>query len=257
MPDSQRVIEIHAALQADKYSKDDVNPNNARVANLGWLINKISQVLGLHFQSDGAMVKVPNTKWVKPGDKIPEQYQFNQFGKNNWGNQEGVGIAYEVRSNYFGSDKFGDETIEEGGYVLCNSLLQFLDVQEDDLDRALGLQDLGANVLPKADGSGYILYQGLHSLVMELAYAVSAVSINTAQAHVLGMKSNAMLQEIMAVLGSPITLKEIDCELAGQQVKIPFSGITEGTPSMVDFFMWLLSNQALSTASQLAVKEEN
>lgn len=261
MADSARIKDIHAALQADRYSKDDTNPNDLRVANLGWLIYKIAQALGLHFKSDGEMIPVPDTKHVKPGDKIPENFQFNQFGKNRWkdkkGNyQEGVGIVYEVRSNYFGKDIFQEEIIEEGGYVLCHSLLQYLDQLQDDNDRAFGLQDLGANVLPKADGSGYVLYQGLHSLLMEMAYAISALSVNISQSHVLAMKNNAMLAEMMAIAGQPITIKEIVCTMNGQEVKIPYQGVKEGTPSLVDFFVWILSNQALVTASQMSIKEK-
>jgi hypothetical protein len=266
MPDSLRVKEIHAALQADKYANDDFNPQLARVANLGWLIDKMSNVLGLHFASDGEMLKVRDTEHKKDGDTIPEQWQIGQWGKNNWIAKKangqnvavnGVGYAYEVRSNGFGTDKFtgANNAIEEGGWVLVNSLIQLLEVKYDDDDRAFGLQDLGANVIPRADATGYIAYEGMHSLLIEIAYMLSSLSGNITRSEVLDMKAVAILQEILAGLGSPVQIKEMPATIAGQSVLIPYPGLDNRAPTMADMFFWVLANLAPQVASQLVYKQ--
>lgn len=266
MPDSIRVKEIHAALQADKYANDDKYPASYRVANLGWLIDKMANVLGLHFASDGEMLKVRDTEHKKDGETIPEQWQIGQWGKNNWiatksnGDKvpvNGVGYAYEVRSNGFGTDKFtgASNAIEEGGWVLVNSLIQLLEVKYDDDDRAFGLQDLGANVIPRADKTGYIAYEGMHSLLIEIAYMLSAMSGNISRSEVLNMKSVAILQELLASQGLPVELKTLPATVAGQTVQIPYPGLSSDSPSLVDFMFWILSNLAPVVSAQLAYKQ--
>jgi hypothetical protein len=268
MPDSLRVKEIHAALQADKYANDDFNPQLARVANLGWLIDKMSNVLGLHFASDGEMLKVRDTEHKKDGDTIPEQWQIGQWGKNNWIAKKangqnvavnGVGYAYEVRSNGFGTDKYtgANNAIEEGGWVLVNSLIQLLEVKYDDDDRAFGLQDLGANVIPRADKTGYIAYEGLHSLLIEIAYMLSSLSGNISRSEVLNMKTVAILQELLASQGLPVELKTLPATVAGQTVQIPYPGLSSDSPSIVDFMFWILSNLSPLVSAQLAYKQDD
>ncbi|BFM38909.1 hypothetical protein [Synechocystis sp. LKSZ1] len=267
MPDSLRVKEIHAALQADKYANDDFDTQKARVANLGWLIDKMSNVLGLHFASDGEMLKVRDTEHKKDGEVIPEQWQIGQWGKNNWIAKKfngqkvavnGVGYAYEVRSNGFGTDKFtgANTSIEEGGWVLVNSLIQLLEVKYDDDDRAFGLQDLGANVIPRADKTGYIAYEGMHSLLIEIAYMLSSLSGNISRSEVLNMKSVAILQELLASQGLPVELKTMPATVAGQSVQIPYPGLSSDSPSLVDFMFWILSNLAPVVSAQLAYKQD-
>jgi hypothetical protein len=258
MPDSKRLIEIHEALEADTYAIDG---KNRRVANLGWLINKMAHVLGLHFAPDGRMAKPPDTKHYKDGDTIPENWQMGQFGKNKWKDKkgtwhDGVGIAYEVRSNSFGVDGFTgkDDAIEEGGWVTCNSLVQLLDTKFDDDDRAFGLQDLGANVLPSPDGNRWIAYQGLHALLQEAVYMLAAISDNTSHTQVLAMKNNALAMENLSAHGVPIEIKEIEANIGGTVVKIPIPGVAEGAPTHVDLAIWILSNLAPILASSFAVK---
>lgn len=259
MPDSKRIVEIHEALEADLYAIDG---KNRRVANLGWLINKMAHVLGLHFAPDGRMAKPPDTKHYKDGAKIPEQWQIGQFGKNKWKDSkgtwhDGVGIAYEVRSNTIDTDQFTgrSDSIEEGGWVTCNSLVQLLDTKFDDDDRAFGLQDLGANVLPSPDGQQWIGYQGMHQLLQEIAYMLAAISTNTSQTQVLAMKNNALAMENLAAHGMPVEIKQIEMEIGGELVKVPVPGIVEGSPTQVDLAVWILSNIAPILASSFSVKE--
>lgn len=261
MADSVRIKEIHEALEADTYAS---NGDERRVANLGWLINKISHVLGLHFAPDGRMAKPPDTKHYKDGAKIPENWQIGQFGKHRWKDDkgdfhDGVGIAYEVRSNTFGSDGFtGDsDSIEEGGWVTCNSLLQFLETKFDDDDRAFGLQEMGADILPSADGQSYIAYQGMHSLLSEIAYMLSAISANTSQTHVLALKNNALAMENLAAHGSPVEIKKFIASIGGEDIEIPFPGIKEGSPTQVDLAVWILSNLAPLLASSITLSKED
>ena len=254
------------ALQADKYANDDFDTQKARVANLGWLIDKIGNILGLHFASDGEMLKVRDTEHRKDGDTIPEQWQIGQWGKNNWIAKKstgqnvavnGVGYAYEVRSNGFGTDKFtgANTSIEEGGWVLVNSLIQLLEVKYDDDDRAFGLQNAGANVIPRSDRTGYLSYEGMHGLLVEIAYMLSSMSGNITRSEVLNMKSVAILQELLGAQGMPVTLKTIPAKIAGQEAHIPYPGFEAGSPSLVDFFMWVLSNLGPLVAAQLVVPD--
>ncbi|MGL5871278.1 MAG: hypothetical protein ACRC2R_02730, partial [Xenococcaceae cyanobacterium] len=176
MPDSIRIKEIHEALQAEKFCKDDKDPLNRRVANLGYYIERIARVLGISVNSNGTIRSIRQSKAFPQGATIPPGWPIGQWGTNMGGSKDGQtggnkdeerdGMAYEVRCNNFVLDPFtGTPTkITEGGYVLVENFFQLLHIILDDLDKGLGWQEAGANVLPNPNREDrYISYEGLNS----------------------------------------------------------------------------------------------
>ncbi|NJO93412.1 MAG: hypothetical protein HC820_01800 [Hydrococcus sp. RM1_1_31] len=94
MPDSIRIKEIHEALQAEKFCKDDDNPQERRVANLGYYIERIARVLGISVNSNGTIRSIRQSKWLPQGATIPPGWSIGQWGTNGgeqrrtvWGQQ--------------------------------------------------------------------------------------------------------------------------------------------------------------------------
>lgn len=265
MPDSVRIKEIHEALQADTFSTDDKDPNKRRVANLGYYIERIARILGISVNSDGSVRSIRQSRWVPQDGVIPAGWSIGQWGRNQGGSSEGQeggkpeddrdGLAYEVRSGRFEFDSYTGETskIVEGGYVLVENLPQLLHLILDDFDKALGMQDAGAFVIPGADKGNYGTFEGLASFNAEILYMLSALSINIRQGHVSSLKNQAMLMEILAGLGLPVEMKQFRTDFGEKEfIPVPYPGLRQDSPSLVDFFVWVLSNLSPLVAAQLS-----
>ena len=104
-----------------------------------------------------------------------------------------------------------------------------------DLDRALGLQDAGANVLPDPNSKGFIAYQGNNQMMLDMLYTMGQLSQLISATHILAMKNQAMIQELMAGYGLPVTIKELEITANnGQLGVLPFPGFPENAPTLQD-----------------------
>jgi hypothetical protein len=257
MPDSVRIKEIHQSLHADKYGVDEVNPQNARVANLGYLIERLSRVLGISVNSDGSIRPIRQSKWVPSGSTIPAGWYLGQFGRNQGGSSAGQtggkstedkdGLAYQVRSNKFDVDPYkGTPTkLNSGGYVLVENIPQLIHVMLDDLDKGLGWQNAGANVLPSPNGE-VVPYEGLNSLLLENSYMISQLSRNVISTHITALIVQATVYEILAALGLPVTLKELklNVDFGTDQAIAPYPGLDVDAPTIHDLVTRILVNIA-------------
>jgi hypothetical protein len=265
MPDSIRIKEIHEALNAYKYALDDQGA--PRVANLGYYIERIARVLGISVNPDGSVRSIRQSRFIPQGQPIPPGWSIGQWGRNQGGGNTGQagglpehdkdGLAYEVRSGSFEIDSnTGLPTqIQEGGYVLVENLPQLLHIIMDDFDKALGMQESGALVLPNADKTNFASFEGMTALNAEIAYMLSALSQNIAQSHVSSLKCQAMLMEVLAAFGTPIELKEFKVDVGEDQpVGVPYPALRVDSPTVADFATWILSNLAPLVASQLSME---
>ena len=189
MPDSLRIKEIHQALEAQTYSKytsTDSGKEKARVANLGYLIDRIAKILGINVLADGVTYKPKEPQLIAANDLDPETDQTvipAPYRFAHWGYQEttveqeqlktGVdedgndefeetdapledsfdGIIYEFMSNKFIEDpNSGEKTaIIPSGYGLVHNIPQLLRHILDDIDKGLGIQESAAFALRSAE----------------------------------------------------------------------------------------------------------
>lgn len=243
----KQVKEIHLTLEASKYAYDDTNKDTSRVANLGYYVERIARVLGISVNSNGSIRSIRQAKRIKEGQVIPSGWNIAQWGRNNGGSSSGQpggdgkhekdGLALEIKSNNFTNDDFTGETnkIEQGGYALVENIPQMLHLLMADLDRALGLQDAGANVLPDPNSKGFIAYQGNNQMMLDMLYTMGQLSQLISATHILAMKNQAMIQELMAGYGLPITIKELEISANnGQLGVLPFPGFPENAPTLQD-----------------------
>ena len=86
--DSPRVIEIHKALDAQKYSENDVEPSEPRVSNLGWHINRQSEILGIKVRADGTIDKDLARKQVRTVIDKATRLDPDKVGVGNFGEEQ-------------------------------------------------------------------------------------------------------------------------------------------------------------------------
>jgi hypothetical protein len=271
MPDSIRVQEIHAALEAQKFANDSKN-NNQRVANLGYFIERIARVLGINVYENGTTKSIRQARKVKTGETIAAGYEFGQFGLNAVGDKNGQfggnpgelrdGIIYEQRSNKLIPDSFDPEKsqIEIGDYVLCENIPQLMMQILDDLDKALSWQEIGAGAIPSADGSkNVMLYEGLGSVVAENSYMLSKISGLIAQNLIATKVTQGISQEVLAGLGIPIGDK-VFYESVGPDkdpVGIHYPAMLEEGITLTQQMGWILQNVGILVANSVVYDESS
>ncbi len=261
----KQVNEIWLALEAGKYAYREGSTEIARDWNLGQQIEAQSTVLGLSFNSDYSIRSIRQGELIEQGDTIPAGWNFGQFGKNTGGSSTGqmgghpnerrFGIAYEVRTNTFENDDFTGETnrIKQGGIVLAENIPQLLHFVIQDFDRGLGLQDMGANVLPTPNGQ-IASYTGLNQMMLDSLYTLSQISKQTASTNILALKNQAMSQEILSGFGLPIGIKEIEISAnSGELGVLPFPGFELNAPTLADLIGLNLLNLGSLLGSQIQI----
>lgn len=268
MPDSIRIKEIHAALQADKYSSDPDNPDELRIANLGYYIERLARTWGISVNPDGSIRSIRQSKHIAAGRDLPAGWPIGQWGRNQGGNRDGQrggeetedrdGLAYEVRSNRFTVNRFTGQPdkIEPGGYILVENWPQLLHVLLDDLDKAIGWQEAGASVIPDANKQGrWATYEGLNSLMAEIAYMLSDLSQNIKGGHISGLISQAVLYEVLGAIGLPYNFKRLKVEAEGAK-EIHYPALEANAPTVVDLLMLILQNIAPLVGSKINIYPE-
>lgn len=214
--DSIRVKQIHATLGAGEYAVDDLgnDPYMNIARRLEWLAN----AYGVAFNLDGSVLAVPQRKNAKvqidPNNNqmianIPDGYLRGQF--DDYIHTDGkvrLGILYQNRSNEYETWDDNDPTnnlYRQGDLVMCNNMLQYWESYLEDLDKGLNWQEMGASILPSADGTRVCAISGMGTLLAEVAYMLSSLSNNIYQSHTLAIKAYHNSLEIMKGLGVPIT----------------------------------------------------
>lgn len=269
MPDSIRIKNIHDALDAGKFAVRD-NSTDSRIANLGYYIERIARVLGISVNDDGTIRSIRQKKAILASKPLPDGWNFGQWGLNTGGQPRSGGqpggtqeeyrdgIIYEQRSNILRKSAFGDPLITSGDYTLCENIPQLIDEILDDLDKALGWQELGANFIPNADNSGkYITYEGLAQLQTEVAYMMSRVSQHTSQTQVATLIIQAVVYELLRSTGQPITPKAFQADVGGEDLaNVPYPGLASDAPSQLQQTQWILQNIAPILGALLRPKAE-
>lgn len=231
MVDSVRIKEIHATLGAGEFATwDDNGTPTERYMHMARTLDWLAKAWGLQFNPDGSMMDIrfrKNIAYSKNGKvTIPDGWTRGQFADNKGGGSSGqtggkpeeerLGIAYQNRCNRY--DNFDDKdpknnTMVRGDVVLCENLLQYFESYLEDMDKGLNWQEMGAGIMPSADGSSYCTYEGIGTLLAEVAYMLSQLSSNIYQTHILGVKNYSASLETLKALGIPLQVGQLPVDL--------------------------------------------
>lgn len=277
--DSPRVIKMAHVWDVDEFAflpgSSGVKPD--RVWTLGKMLEMLTKVMGIRFTPDGAIQSTRQKSVIRNGKDIPAGWPIGQWGINKaTGEGSGIGenepqrggikdeecpgIAYKNRSNRFDEDPYSGkvEKILPGDYVLCESLPQYWDQILDDLQHALGWQELGALAIPAADGTEKkATIEGLGAAISEMIFMLSAISQQTAQGQVSSLKNQAMLLELIKALGLPVVSQTFPVDLGFDEepaYSVPYPGLAEDAPTIGQLFGAVLTNLALVQSSLLSGK---
>lgn len=201
--------EIHTALSAGTYG-------DGRVWNLGEMIRYLSVFCGFDVAPNG----IPRVSEIG-FNSAPDPLSWNDAVVLDPGYQEkgsgivtddGVpegkpGIAYRSKTNRF---TFDGTQIQPGSVYLCSNVIQLLHLIMADLDKAIGIRDSGAMIVPNASRSANIRYEGLSSLLTELGHVLSFLSMQSINTRNSAAATEIKLNRLAKGLGLPEKLEIIE-----------------------------------------------
>jgi hypothetical protein len=213
--DSPKLVEIHKALDAQKYSRNELDPTLPRVSNLGWHINRQSEVIGVRVDANGKInVELEKTKTrhlVKPDEQIDQ----TKYGGTSFGSE---GMLVRRLPNYFDNN-----SIKSGGIVGIHDLTQLMLEILDQLNLAIGLQESGA--IEINHGGTVHRYPSLLALVTEIAVHQFTQSSYAKSTHISSLVTQEQTKEIIGGLGLPTVSKTLLRTANGNKAAIPYWGI--------------------------------
>lgn len=217
------IQEIHACLGAGEfaYYMDGGNPQPYRM-NMARLLQQFARAYGVAYKPDGSIISVRgrvNVPYTGGTATIPDGYARGQFADRvNDAGDEVNGIAYQNRCNRYENlddNNSGNDVLLNGDIILCENFLQLFESFLEDLDKGLNWQEMGSGLLPNADGTSYTTFEGMGTLLAEMAYTLSALSNNIQQTHVLALKNNAVIMEVLKGLGLPVGVGTLPLSVGG------------------------------------------
>jgi len=290
MPDSPRVKEMHLAIQAlaDAWSAkemaykidpetgevpDDPAERERLVANLAWHLLMLCKWNGIQLLHDKNVLhnkgedRFPIQVVSATGEGNVEIQGHYPFGALAFSDEDEEGkvfqipgyppsdvsrpqMAYKLKSSKFKSDAFGDTKIEEGDYVIVNTIQQLLQVMMQDLDKALGMKDLSAGVVPGVREGEICTYEGLASAISEVLYMNSAISSQTGQNLISSVITQGIVRELLKATGFPLMPKTVEVDV-GNNVTVPYPGIPDASPTHYLMFISLMQTLQPIVASVL------
>lgn len=264
--DSARTKEIHATLQANIYAQTtDLNTGEIVPVTHGisWKIDKLAQAWGISFDLLGNIIPIRQSHLVEDSDFVDEGYYYGQFGVNQGGSnspysmeggfdyEERLGIIYEIKSNRFSIDKStGEPTLAPSGVILCENIPQWLHVRDQDLNKALDWQGLGAYVVPNQNYTEendiqHLRGEGLAYLLKENLVLNQDTNRKATESNIGILKTQGAVNEIFASLGVMTIEKTITVGAGGEIVQITYPALNPESKTIVDFAFWQLENLAM------------
>jgi hypothetical protein len=119
-----------------------------------------------------------------------------------------------------------------------------------DLDKALGMKDLSAGVVPGVRKGEICTYEGLASAISEVLYMNSAISSQTGQNLISSVITQGIVRELLKATGFPLIPKTVEVDV-GNNVTVPYPGIPEDSPTHYLMFVSLMQTLQPIVASVL------
>lgn len=148
-------------------------------------------------------------------------------------------------------------------YVLCENWFQVWESFLEDLDQGLNWQEMGAMALPSpfpGDGTNkFCTFEGMGTLLAEIAYMIGAVSKDTSQTYISSIVTQAMGKAILETFGTPIgiayqeyAIKDDDGEYGAI---IPVPVVEDDSPTMIQLLLNIIENQSRLLGGSLNIKD--
>jgi hypothetical protein len=212
----QKIEAIHKALDAEKYSFNEIDPSSPRVSNLGYLIERAASVLGLRFKADGTIDEELEKSIIRRHVEGSDTNNIQEYHPNCFGSK---GTLLRC-----GSNKFAQNGIVSGGYRKIHDLPQYLAELHEQANAAMGYQE-GTAIEIQLDGKTY-RYPNQLALLIELFVTTKQTAIYSKGAFFSSIIGEQSIKEVIAGLGLRTVDKFLEFKVAGKPAKLYYKGIS-------------------------------
>lgn len=214
--DSPRLIEISKALNAPKYSRNELAPNTDRVTNLGFLVDRIAELLGISLDANGDFeVDTQKAEYETKCADIRQPLDTSKYSAYGFG-KEGMAIA-NLPNNYNGSNP-----VNGGGSIVKTLPGLMLDLHAQ-LNKSVGIQD-GSNIVFSV-GDKKVHYPNQVALLIDLSRTVAIMSQLLSTVYTNSLQTESEVREIIGALGLGTVDDSVGLNINGQSVNVPYKGV--------------------------------
>jgi hypothetical protein len=206
---------VFLALEAEKYSVDENNPNEPRVATLGNYIEKIAYLLGYRPEPDGTFIKSVEKGRVKKIISKDKQLDDKKIGVTNFAEE---GMVLKRINNRFKKDEIVSDQC-----VIVKDFPQLIGEYHEQVCLALGIQESSAVEIKKTDSTAR--YKSQLEMLTEVLNLVVVSNEMTRSILVSSLVTQSQSNETIAALGLPSVTKTIPVTIDKKTTQIPYKGV--------------------------------
>jgi hypothetical protein len=234
------IREVHAALNAGHYAIDP-DDGGARVANLGWMIEKIGNILGLRRRPNGKFLpKAEQATFDRTRLNRPT-WNAGAYDTNSWGNQ---GYAMKFLPTAY---KNGQR--QDNQYDMVHDLPQMLAAVLDQIDHGQGLQHTAEIRIQVGDKVQ--AYPNVGALTIDLMTRMIELEALMERTAVMSIETSNTVRELFPAIGIPTSTKAVTIDIGGKKQNIYYPAFQAGKGSILDRLMAIASNLGIM-AGQMA-----
>jgi hypothetical protein len=227
-----RLQALENSLDASVYGYDPEQPTEKRGANLGWLIEKIAQVLGIRRQPSGKfLTEQEASKYQRTRANNPRWSQ-GDYAQSTWGK---FGMAINYLPTTYADGQRQDNLVD-----IVHDIPQLALAILDQLDHSQGIQHSSSIRLPVGDQVQAYPNQG--AAVQDTAARTIDLERSIEQLLVMGVETGNSLRELYAGIGIPVSTKSVSVKIGGKIKSIAYPGYQQSKPSIFETLGGLQKN---------------
>jgi hypothetical protein len=239
-----KIVNIWNAIDAETYGEDPDQPGIKRVANLGWGIMKIMEVLGIRRQPNGKYLTTAESKKYERTRENAPTWKQGDYGIDEWG-------KFGMASRYLPTT-YKDGQRQDDQWDIVHDFPQLLASKIDQLDHALNIQHGSEIRIPV--GKEVQAYPNQGAATIDTAARIIQLERMVEQLLVMNIETSNSVRELFPGIGIPITTKAVKVDVGGQIRDIQYPGYQQSKPSMAESIGSLKSNLAIALGALMPRK---
>lgn len=223
--DSPRVIEIHKALNASKFALNELDPDKDRYTNLGYLIEKTTNLLGHRLDANGEIDREHEKKYQRQYLNSPE-YDKTAYSLTGFGSR---GIVVPSLPVTYKNKKL------QKMYHVCHDFPQVMEAFMIDLDKSLSIEQ-GSEIRTKGLDGKVNAYPNQLALKLDHDQKLQIITDRIEKLYAMNLVQGAEIRGLIGGIGFPVTQKFIPLQSTqGKIVKqLPYFDYQKSQSSTLD-----------------------
>jgi hypothetical protein len=212
----QKIEAIHKALDAEKYSLNEIDPSAPRITNIGHLIEKIAYLIGYRPDANGNFSKDQEKSRIRKIITSKSKIDSSKVGVNNFG-EEGM-IVKRPNNRFKGNQIVSDEC------VIVKDLIQLISEHHDQSNLGFGTFESSAVKIERESGTAQ--YNNQLEMLVDLVSTVKDLQEMVRSTLLSSLATQGQTSEIIGGLGLPSLTKTMPIKINGKNQQLPYKGIS-------------------------------